>query len=187
MTNPGSETAQQIDDCVRLVLGVARLGEVDLYGWWSTHGLDRAGQYVLARAFRRTWRSAALQLDVESAARRHKDPTAGRRSALHLLSDELPFRRWTTSWLAEQKTAAEPSQLFDELAAWDPAIARERIADWAGSPPRGEVVGDGLLLGALTPRETRDPDALYATARLLTSAYLAVEDQFRVPYLELQA
>ena len=29
----------------RLVLGVARLGEVDLRGWWSSHGLDKIGQF----------------------------------------------------------------------------------------------------------------------------------------------
>jgi len=26
---------------VQLVLGVARLGEADLRGWWACHGLDR--------------------------------------------------------------------------------------------------------------------------------------------------
>lgn len=31
---------------VRLVLGVARLGETDLRGWWSCHGLDEVGYYV---------------------------------------------------------------------------------------------------------------------------------------------
>jgi len=181
-----SDSAEHIDDCVRLVLGVARLGEADLQGWWSTHGLDRAGRYVLARAFRRTWRSAALELDLESAARRHSDATAGRRNALHLFSDELPFRRWSASWLAEQKTALEPSGLFDQLASWDLETARETIADWAGSPPRAEVVGEGLLLGALTPAETEATDALAATARLLAAAYPAMDDQFRVPYFELR-
>ena len=39
---------------VRMVLGVARLGEADLRGWWTCHGLDRAGSFVLGRAFPRT-------------------------------------------------------------------------------------------------------------------------------------
>jgi hypothetical protein len=99
--------ATTAEETTRLVLGVARLGEQDLTGWWGSHGLDRAGSYVLARSFRRTWRSAALELDIEAAARRHDDATAGRTTALHLFSDELPFRRWATAWLAEQKTAPE--------------------------------------------------------------------------------
>jgi hypothetical protein len=32
---------------IDLVLGVARLGEAGLRGWWQSHGLDQAGQYVL--------------------------------------------------------------------------------------------------------------------------------------------
>ena len=170
---------------MKLVLGIARLGEADLAGWWSTHGLDRVGRYVLARSFRRTWRAAALELDVESARRRHQDATAGRRTALHMFSDELPFRRWTASWLAEQKTAAEPSVLFDELGAWDLNIARNTIAKWAGSPPRTEVVGDGLLLGTLTKAEVDETAAIGSVARLLAATYLAIHEQFRVPYFEL--
>ncbi len=85
------------EEASRLVLGVARLGEMDLAGWWSTHGLDHTGRYVLAKAFKRTWRSAALELDLVSAARRHDDALTGRRTALHLFSDELPFRRWAAS------------------------------------------------------------------------------------------
>ena len=54
---------------VRLVLGVARLGENDCRGWWNGHALDRTGQYVLSSMFQRTWRSAALELDISAAAR----------------------------------------------------------------------------------------------------------------------
>ena len=32
---------------VKMVLGVARLGEADLRGWCSSHGLGRAGAFVL--------------------------------------------------------------------------------------------------------------------------------------------
>ena len=178
-------TASTADEAVKVVLGIARLGEADLAGWWSTHGLDRVGGYILARSFRRTWRPAALELDVASAARRHEDATAGRRAALHMFSDELPFRRWTTSWLAEQKTAAEPSVLFDELGAWDLDTARSTIANWAGSPPRTEVVGDGLLLGTLARADVDDSDAIGSAARLLAATYLAIDEQFRVPYFAI--
>jgi hypothetical protein len=175
-----------VDQTVTLVLGVARLGEVDLAGWWSTHGLDRVGRYVLARSFPRTWRSAALELDIESAARRHADATADRRTALHLFSDQLPFRRWTASWLAEQKTAVEPDPRFDELAAWELSTARSAMSDWTGGPPRAEVVGDGLLLGTLTRSEIEDSEAIGPVARLLAGAYLALEDRFLAPYFDLQ-
>lgn len=176
------ETASE--EVIRLVLGIARLGELDLAGWWSTHGLDRTGSYILARAFKRTWRSAALELDLVSAQRRHDDALTGRRTALHLFSDELPFRRWASSWLAEQKTAAEPSRLFDDLSYWDLERARAVIGEWAGDAPRAEVVGDGLRLGQLSSVELADPDDLSSLARQLAAAYPAIGQPFRAPYFD---
>jgi hypothetical protein len=85
--------ARTAQNTVRLVLGVARLGEADLAGWWGSHGLDRTGSYVLSRMFRQTWRPTALELDIEAAVHRH-EAASGRRRALHLYSDELPLRRW---------------------------------------------------------------------------------------------
>src|SRR3954468_14959375 len=93
-------------DTVRLALGVSRLGEKDLRGWWQGHALDRTGQYVLSSMFRRTWRPAALELDIAAATRHHSE-LLGRASAVHLFSDRLPFRRWASAWLAEQKTMPE--------------------------------------------------------------------------------
>ena len=66
MANGGAEGT--VEEAVRLVLGVARLGEADLRGWWNCHGLDKEGSFVLKRAFPRTWQPAALELDVLSAA-----------------------------------------------------------------------------------------------------------------------
>jgi hypothetical protein len=71
-----------------LVLGVARLGEKDLRGWWKGHAIDRTGQYVLSSMFRRTWKPAALELDVAAASRMHLE-LLGRSSALHLFSDVI--------------------------------------------------------------------------------------------------
>lgn len=179
-------TATTAEETIKLVLGIARLGEADLAGWWGSHGLDRAGSFVLSRSFRRTWRSAALELDIEAAARRHDDATGGRTTALHLFSDELPFRRWATAWLAEQKTASEPNPLFEELAAWDLASARSALEAWAGRAPKAEIVGEGLRVGALRRTELDDPAALTASARLLAGTYLAIDGHFRVPYFDLQ-
>jgi hypothetical protein len=181
-------TGQDIDTdaVVRLVLGIARLGEADLAGWWSTHGLDRAGRYVLSRSFRRTWRSAALELDVLSATRRHDDALRGRRTALHLFSDELPFRRWALAWLAEQKTATEPSVLFDDLASWTLDESRRILADWAGPITSGEAIADGLRLGELSADELNQPNVLLSTARILTAAYAGLREQFLAPYFDLR-
>lgn len=51
---------QNTHNIVRLVLGIARLGENDLRGWWQGHALDRTGEYVLSSMLRRTWRPASV-------------------------------------------------------------------------------------------------------------------------------
>lgn len=178
-------TVRTAEETIRLVLGVARLGEADLAGWWGSHGLDRAGTFVLSRAFRRTWRSAALELDLEAAARRHEDLTRGRATALHLFTDQLPFRRWAAAWLAEEKTAPEPNALFDELRGWDLQAGRAALEAWAGRVPKAEVVGDGLRVGQLDRAEVGDPAALVEVARLLAGTYLLIDNPFRVPYFDL--
>src|SRR3954470_16066145 len=118
-------------DIVRLVLGVARLGENDLRGWWQGHALDRTGQYVLSNMFRRTWRPAALQLDISAAARMH-DELLGRSTALHLFSDLLPFRRWAAGWLAEQKTTDTGRNLLTIFEEWTLDKAISTLREWCG-------------------------------------------------------
>lgn len=178
--------SERTDEVVHLVLGVARLGELDLTGWWGCHGLDRTGSFVLSRSFRRTWRPAALELDIEAAARRHANATGARTTALHLFSDELPYRRWARAWLAEQKTAREPSPLLDEIASWDLDTGRRTLATWTGQITAAEVVGEGLRVGALSRAELEDPAALTAAAQLLAGTYLSIDGHFRVPYFDLQ-
>lgn len=172
-----------VQKTVRLVLGVARLGEADLAGWWNSHGLDRPGSYVLSRSFRRTWRPAALQIDLISAGKRHEDALGGRATALHLFSHDLQCRRWANAWLAEQKTASKPDPLFDELARWRPDSARQALAEWTEGTQDGEIRGEGLFLGTVTR------DALQAHSfqivRSLASAYLSIQGPFRAPYLDL--
>ncbi len=175
-----------LHEAVRLVLGVARLGEGDLAGWWGSHGLDPVGRYVLSRTFRRTWRAAALELDILSATRRHNEVADGRVTALHLFSDELPFRRWATAWLADQKMPGERSSIFGELELWNLAAARDSLRQWAGCEPAPEVVGHGLLLGELSPSELQDEEVLLSSARLLAACYPQVDSPFRVPYFNLR-
>jgi len=174
-------------EAVKLVLGVARLGEVDLAGWWGSHGLDRVGQYVLSRSFTRTWQVAALELDILSATRRHNEAAKGRGTALHLFSDELPFRRWATSWLADQKVHGERDRIFSELESWNLTDACASLMRWAGHEASPEVVGNGLLLGELNPGELQDEEMLLSSARLLAACYPQIDSPFRLPYFNLRA
>ena len=177
-------TATDTDQAIRLLLGVARLGEQSLRGWWRSHGLGKGGQYVLGKAFPRTHRSAALELDIVSAVHRHDD-LLERPTALHLFSSAFPFRRWSEAWLAEQKTL-EPDPLFYELAGWDLDGALASLRAWAGDSPGGELVGEGLLLGQVSRLELEDDAQLLAYARLLTAAYLDQEAGLRPPYFDLK-
>ena len=170
---------------VQLVLGVARLGEVDLMGWWGSHGLDQAGSFVLKRTLPRTWRVAALELDVLSAGRRHDDALSSRRSALHLFSDELPFRRWAAAWLSKQKTSVGVDELLEELGGWDGRAATERLREWAGGPESGETIGNGLLLGRVVRPDLEDDAVLGVIAHRLASAYLRLDEAFKAPYFDL--
>jgi hypothetical protein len=168
---------------IDLVLGVARLGESGLRGWWQSHGLDQAGQYVLGGSFPRTWRSAALELAITSAKRRQEE-MLGRPTALHLFSDELPFRRLANAWLAEQKTGGDTSRI-DSFANWTTEAAIDSLRSWTGSTSAGEVVGSGLLLGRLSEAELCDAAALASIAKQLAAAYLDQSGDFRAPYFDL--
>ncbi len=173
-------------EIVRLVLGVARLGENDLRGWWQGHALDRTGQYVLSSMLRRTWRPAALQLDVSAAARIH-DELLGRSSALHLFSDLLPFRLWAAGWLAEQKTSDAGHDLLATFEAWTLDEAVSVLRDWCDpvDTAPGESLGNGLLLGRLAGNELEDPALLMQTARRLSVSYLDQTGAIRPPYFDL--
>lgn len=178
-------TESRVDSTVRLVLGVARLGEADLKGWWNCHGLSEVGQFVLDRAFPRTARSAGLELDLLSARRRHDDALSGRPTALHLFSDELPFRRWASAWLSEQKMASPLDPLFDELAVWDVATAVGTLREQAGEPEEGEAIADGLRLGRIRRADLDDESELSSVARRLASAYTEIDGTFLAPYFDL--
>ena len=170
-----------------LVLGIARLGEAELRGWWQVHGLGQVGRYVLGDAFRwRTAKATGLELDVLSASRRQEQILA-RPTALHLFSDWLPFRRLALAWLAERKTAGS-DPLLDRLAAWDPDTATRDLAEWtAGVQQSAEIVGPGLLVGALTPTELEDEVALRSVVKQLCAAYLDQGAELRPPYFDLVA
>ena len=172
---------------VALVLGIARLGEAELRGWWQAHGLGQVGRYVLGDVFHwRTAKASGLELDVLSASRRQEQILA-RPTALHLFSDWLPFRRLALAWLAERKTAGS-GPFLDRLAAWDPETATRDLAEWtAGAQQSAEAVGPGLLLGTLTPMELENEVALRSVVKQLGAAYLEQDAELRPPYFDLVA
>jgi len=184
MAEPVNDTAR----AVRLVLGIARLGENDLCGWWNGHAIDRTGRYVLSGMFRRTWRPAALELDVAAATRMHGQ-LLGRLTALHLFSDRLPFRRWAVGWLAEQKTVTKAHQLLEVLENWTLKEAVESIRTWTAGAAlsRAEPLGEGLLLGRITGADIDDPTKLGEIAQRLAASYTAEAGPLRPPYFDLAA
>lgn len=182
------DARQLIDEVeypIALVLGIARLGEVELGGWWKSHGLMQTGRYVLGRAFPRTALHTGLELDILAAARLHED-MLGRATALHLFSEHLPFRRMASAWLAEGKTDGH-EQLLDRLQAWTRDSAAADLKEWIGEEPSktGEEVGIGLRLGKLRPDDLQNESRVVESARLLTAAYLDQGSELRPPYFDL--
>ena len=181
----GTATELDVDEVVTTVLAVARLGESDRMGWWRVHGLSSTGQFVLEGLFPATRRVVGLELDQLSAAKLH-DELLGRASALHLFSDELPFKRITVSWLAERKTD-EAAALIDLLEAADSASLGELLVPSSASSVDAEVVGAGVRLGALAPSELANPQTEVSILRAFGAAYATQGSNFRPPYFDLAA
>jgi len=163
---------------VRLVLGVARLGEGDLARWWSSQGLNPAVRFALA-GFRRTGTVVGAELALLSAARRHHQ-VLPRPTAVHLFSPHLPFIGWTSAYLAELKSVGT-SELLEELRAWTSTeLATSAIRAWRGA------------LGPIEPRvDAVTPDGLVdpcVTTPLLVhfvDGYLTQSGELSVPYVDL--
>lgn len=144
------------------------------------------GEYVLGGALPRTWVPSGLELDVLSAAIRHEEALP-RQTAIHLFSDLLPAKRWALSWLREQKADGDDDGLMERLKGWNQESARQDLFSWTDAQtPTGEVLGQGLRLGGIqTKDDLSDPRRLQEILPLLAGAYLAQENQFRVPYYDL--
>jgi|LJSS01.1.fsa_nt_gb hypothetical protein len=172
---------------VWLTLGVARLGEADLFGWWRSRGLSEAGRFVLGNGFPRTWRLAALEGAVLSAAFRHEE-VLGRPDALHIFSDELPARRLALSWLRERKVEGGGDGLLAELSEWSTERALQRLSEWVGlAPPAGEVLGQVRRLGSVTRQELKDWARVEQVIRELAAAYTLNPRELRYPYFDLRS
>lgn len=170
-----------VDEIVESAIRVARLGEADLRNWWGSRSFGAAGRVVLKQRLPRTWRMAAVELDLASAANRHND-AIDRPNAVHLFSDRWPVRRWTAAWVAEQKTEEEPSEIFEllETATIDAIEIRLR----ADRMPRVESLGGALRVGTIERTLLEDPVPVADAVRTLAAAYVGLET-FAAPFLEV--
>ncbi len=180
MTNEQREGAD-LESICHAVLKVARLGEVDHRGWWGTRSFGAAGRVVLQPRLPRTWRMAAVELDIKAATVRHND-VIDRLNAVHLFSDNWHVRRWASAWVAEQKTAAAPDVLFEELEMMDV----EQLVVGLGQPPEGlDMTGRAVRVGSIGRRDFDSLAMVHAAVVELASVYVGLNSEFLVPYLEI--
>jgi hypothetical protein len=173
------------DTLVKLLLGIARLGEADLFGWWRSRGLTETGEYVLGSALPRTWAWSALEGDVLSAVTRHEE-VLGRPTAIHLFADRLPAKQWAIGWLREQKVAGRTDGFLARVRGWNRETALRDIGEWAAvQPPRGTTLAEGRLLGSVSGEELQAPGRAETIIRMLAAAYVDRPEAFRFPYFDL--
>lgn len=162
---------------LRLVLGVARLGEADLQGWWSSQGMNPAVGYALA-GFRRTSKVLGAELAVLSATRRHLQ-ILPRVTAVHLFSPYLPFAGWTRAYLSEQK-ALRACPIIDELQSWTTIeTAQIGLRAWRGAVDvpvhRGESVHAD---------ELQEPEITAGLLVRFVDNYIAQQGDLAIPYVD---
>ena len=172
-----------LQSVTRALLSVARLGEVDARGWWGTRSFGAAGRVVLKQRLPRTWRMAAIEIDIAAASNRHNE-IIDRRNAVHLFSDNWPVRRWASAWVAEQKTAESPDPLFEGLET----VSVEELVSTLGATdakvPR--VDGRAVRVGSVSVGDLDSPSALTPHVAELAAVYAQLGEQFAVPYLEVE-
>jgi hypothetical protein len=174
----GTQTA--VETILHTLLHVARLGEADRRSWWGTRSFGAAGRVVLKQRLPRTWRMAAAELDIAAARNRH-DEVIERRNAVHLFSDNWPVRRWTSAWVAEQKTADPPDSFLEELETITDDEITQRLR---GADLKTPIAGTAVRLGTVDKTAFDSADALAPSVALLAAAYVEM-DGFTVPYLEV--
>lgn len=180
VAEPAAQENRLLTELIQTVLLVARLGETDRRSWWGTRSFGAAGRVVLKQRLPRTWRMAAAELDIAAARNRH-DEIIERRNAVHLFSDNWPVRRWTSAWVAEQKTADPPDDFFETLET----ISADEISERLRGPDlRTAISGTAVRLATVDSSIFDSADGLAPNVALLAAAY-AEMDTFTVPYLEV--
>lgn len=163
---------------IRLVLGVARLGEGDLARWWSSQGLNPAVRFALA-GFHRTGIVVGAELALLSAARRHHQ-ILPRTTAVHMFSPHLPFIGWSRAYLAELKSVGT-SELLEELRTWTSIeLATDALRAWRGPVEPMAVGVDIVTRDGLT-----DPSVTTALLGHFVDGYLTQSGELSVPYVDL--
>lgn len=172
-------------NAVDVVLGVCRLGDADLAGWWSSHGLDAVGEYVLVDLFPRTWRTSALQLSFLSAMKRHRDFLPDRPNIVHLFSDRLGVALRASEFLAELKTGGDDA-ILETLQGWKSRSSAEaELQQWVGPTPVGERVGQALRVGVVSTDIMTDPEQQESVVRLLSASFLGQAGELLIPYFDV--
>ena len=134
---------------------------------------------MLRQRLPRTWRMAAIELDIAAARNRH-DEIIERSNAVHLFSDNWPVRRWASSWVAEQKTADPADDFFTTLET----VADAEIAQQLHTVTNKAMSGRAVRVGSVPAQHLASPVSLVAVVRDLASTYSAM-DSFVVPYLDV--
>jgi hypothetical protein len=77
--------------------------------------------------------------------------------------------------------------LLSTLEAWTTETALESVRAWSeqSQAPRGECLGDGLLVGRMTAIELAEASTLKSAAQVLAAAYLDQTEPLRPPYFDL--
>lgn len=180
MSSPTAETSHDVEAMVaiRLVLGISRLGEADLAGWWSSQGLNPAVKFALA-GFRRTNSIVGAELALLSAVRRHQQ-VLPRGNAVHLFSPHLPFARWTQAHVAELKSIGT-SELVDELRSWTTVDQADlRLTEWIDA-----VTPEAEMRSTVTVDELATPETRTGLLADLAARYLDQSGQLDIPYVDL--
>ncbi len=170
-----------VEEIVVTTILVARLGEADMRGWWGSRAFGVAGRVVLEPRLPRTWRMAAVELDLASAVNRH-NRVISRPNAVHLFSDRWPVRRWTAAWVAEQKTEDEPSEIFESLETATLQDIEDRLH--GTEEQEADSLGDALRVGMIDRSALADPMIVADSVRALARAYVGLE-VFAAPFLEV--
>jgi hypothetical protein len=178
VTIPSAEANAGVEPtaAIRLVLGIARLGEADLMGWWSSQGLNPAVRFALA-GFRRTNSIVGGELALLSAVRRHQQ-VLPRPNAVHLFSSHLPFVGWANAHVAELKTSGN-SDLLDELRTWSTADhAAANLKSWSEDiPPAND------RLDVVSSEDLHNPVITAGLLRRFILEYVTLPSQLDVPYV----
>lgn len=171
------------DEIAELTLAVARLGEHDRRGWWQSRAFGPAGRVVLKTRLPRTWRAAALEIDIEAARRRHEE-VIERPNAVHLFSAVWPVGRWVRSWLAETKMSVDEPSLLLRLEEMSTDELLALVAERSEPIEQAQRNGRAIYIGTASQSDLLTPDSALPLVRKLAGVY-ATMDEFAVPYMDV--